>query len=172
MPALGAPAHVARSAMSLLAGCAVRRPALVAGASLPTARRTASRAVDRRRRPPHQQTKRPVIWTLFGARHQCPWTDSAKQRPAGGVDHSHDDLGATGRVEHDPVKLRTAVSDLHEFSYANRFHRLSLLLSRRPGLAPVKQHLSPADPRLMEYRLGVEPPSDALDVDLITLIDR
>ena len=61
--------------------------------------------------------------------------DRAKQRPALGIDHGHDNLCTARRVKHNPVESRTDASYRHELAYGNHVHPPSLPQPRPNGSA-------------------------------------
>jgi hypothetical protein len=104
------------------------RTARVTRASLPAARCSAPHVVGRWWRAANKQTQRPVGRTLLLALRQGVRIDRPKQRAAGRVNDSDDDLGAARRIKHEPIELLAAVRHFHEIAWAYRLHAISLVL--------------------------------------------
>lgn len=105
-----------------------------ARASLPAASRAARYGVGRWGRAANEQAQRPIAWTRLLALGQHLRIDRAKDRPAGGVNHGDDDLGAARSVKHESVELRAAVRHLHQVACAYRVHTHELRQRRaRPN---------------------------------------
>ncbi len=107
-------------------GGPVHRPALETGASSPADRRGAGCTVSRLRRPPDELTQGSVMRTVLLPRGERLRAHCAKQRPALGIDHGHDDLRAARRVEHNPVQSRADTGHRHELAYGDHVHKPSL----------------------------------------------
>jgi hypothetical protein len=118
-----------RPAPVLLPGGPVHRPAFETRACSQNVRRGAGCAVSGQRRAPDQLTQRSVLRALLLPCRERLRADRAKQRPALGIDHGHDDLRAAGQIEHNPVQDRADTGYGHQIACGDRLHTTSL--SRR-----------------------------------------
>lgn len=115
-----------RPAPVLLPGGPVHRPAFETRACSPNVRRGAGCAVSGQRRAPDQLMQRSVLRALLLPCRERLRADRAKQRPALGIDHGHDDLRAAGQIEHNPVQDRADTGYGHQVACGDRLHTTSL----------------------------------------------
>src|SRR3954468_20856713 len=113
-------------AEALLAGGAVHRRALVAGAAAGHAGTAARRSALRVRCAPDELMERAVVGTFLGALGQGLRVDRLEPGAAIRIHDGHDDLGTARHVKDDPVELRSARGDLDELSWEYWIHGVSV----------------------------------------------
>jgi hypothetical protein len=104
----------------------VARAASEARCTFPNVDDAARATTDRRLCPANEQPECRVVRALRLALGQRLTLDRPEPRATAGIDDGDHDLQAAGRVEHNPVKHRTAAGDVHEVTYSELLHNPSL----------------------------------------------